>query len=100
MIDLPHALVNPNTANVTFIRLFISVITLYIFATAEYRRHCLQKLLGSLKSKSLILSQKFMNHITGVGSVMESVFQVSVAESNCWKWGFLSGSFQRGEIGV
>ena len=99
-IDLPNAPVKLQHW-VSHKYIYLSVFTLlYIFATAEYQRHCLQKLLGSLKSKTLILKVKSLWHISRVLALSWKVFQVSVAESKFW--GRISPGvfFQRGEMGV
>ena len=101
LIDLPHALVNHNTVSVTVIHLFICVITLYIFATAEYRRHCLQKLLGSLKSKTLILKVKSLWNISLVLALSWKVFPSLRGRVKHLEMGISIGVFfQGGEMGV
>ena len=76
---------------------YLSVITLlYSFATAEYQRHCLQKLLGSLKSKTLILKVKSLYFIhIAVLALTWQVFPSLRGRVKLLEGRFPSGSFSK-----
>ena len=100
-IDLPNAPVKLQHW-VSHKYIYLSVFTLlYIFATAEYRRHCLQKLLGSLKSKTLILKVKSLWNISLVLALSWKVFSSLRGRVKHLERGISIGVFfQGGEMGV